>query len=127
MSEANVIFTLEGQNLTIQCSKTDKMREICQRFAIKAEKNINSLLFLYGGNQLNLDLTFDEQATSLDKTNNEMKVLAYGKESDGFSCPKNVIRATLDIKANESDNIILFNTDINNGIDVYLNNNKINR
>ena len=217
MSEANVIFTLDGSNLTIQCSKTDKMRDICQRFAIKAEKNINSVLFLYGGNQINFDLTFEAQATSLDKSNNAMKVLAYKNESDGFACPKcgekihlntekideiisslnnikdtingikfnienlikisvvntihiqlkninvllntvnedirknnekleslfkennnvddainnekknkNVIRAELDIKANDSNNIILFNTDINNDIDIYLNNKKIN-
>ena len=57
MSQANVIFTLDGANLTIQCSKSDKMRDICQRFAIKSEKNINSLIFLYSGNQLNLNLT----------------------------------------------------------------------
>ena len=62
-----------------------------KKFATKAEKNINSFLFLYGGDQLNLDLTFDTQATSLDKENHEMKVLAYGnygKESDGLVCPK---------------------------------------
>ena len=216
MSEANVIFTFDGENLTIQCSKSDKMRDICQKFAIKAEKNINSFLFLYGGNQPNLDLTFAEQATSLDKANNVMKVLAYGKESDRFACPKcgekihlntekideiisnnsnikdtvdglknnidnliknslmkavnnqlkiinitlnsinedikknnellnsllsdiketnndfkdfknkNIIRATLDIKSNKSNNIILFNTDINSEINVFLNNKKIN-
>ena len=87
MSKANVIFTLEGDNLTIQCSKSDRMRDICQRFAIKSEKNINSLIFLYGGNQLNLDLTFEEHANSLDKANNEMKVLVYPNEVDGFACP----------------------------------------
>ena len=80
MSKANVVFTLEGVNLTIQCSKSDKMRDICQRFAIKSEKNVNSLLFLYAGNQLNLDLTFEEHANSMDKSNNEMKVLVYPNE-----------------------------------------------
>ena len=44
MSKANVVFTLEGANLIIQCLKSDKMRDIYQRFAIKSEKNINSLL-----------------------------------------------------------------------------------
>ena len=40
---------------------------------------------------------------------------------------KNVIKGILDIKSNEINNkIILFNSDINNGIDVYLNNKKIN-
>ena len=37
---------------------------------------------------------------------------------------KNIIKAILDIKVNKS--FKLFNTNINNGIDVYLNNKKIN-
>ena len=88
MLNASVIFRLDGANLTVQCSRTEKMRDICQRFAVKAEKNFNSLLFLYGGNQLNLDLTFEAQATSMDKTKNEMKVLVHTNESDNFVFPK---------------------------------------
>ncbi len=213
MSEANVIFTLEGSDLTIQCSKTDKMKDICQRYAIKAEKNINTLIFLYGGNQLNPELTFEAQATSIDKERKIMQVLVYKNEANGFACPKcgekiqfntekiddiissinnikdtidgakliieniikissinlvnvqlksvsailitinedikksveklnqllkeslnninstknkNIIKGVLDIKVNEINNsIILFNTDINYEIDVYLNNKKL--
>ena len=57
------------------------------KIAIKSEKNINSLIFLYGGNQLNLNLTFEEHANSMDKANKEMKVLVYKNELDGFTCP----------------------------------------
>jgi len=32
--------------------KRRKKKDICLRFANKVQKNINSLLFLYGGNQL---------------------------------------------------------------------------
>ena len=40
---------------------------------------------------------------------------------------KNLIKGILDIKLNEINNkIVLFNTEIKSGIDVYLNNNKIN-
>ena len=84
MLEAKMIFTLDGVDITIQCSKEDKIKDICQKFANKVQKNINSLIFLYGGNQLNLLLTFKELA----KNKNEMKVLAYTKEDDGFTCPK---------------------------------------
>jgi len=31
MSEANVIFSLDGVNLTIQFSTEDKLRDICQK------------------------------------------------------------------------------------------------
>ena len=115
MSEANVVFTLDGSNLTIQCSKTDKMRDICQRFAIKAEKNINSLLFLYGGNQLNLDLTFEIQATLLDKANNEMKILAYENEINSFACPKCGEKIHLNIEI--IDKIISSNANIKDSVD----------
>ena len=60
MSESNVIFTLDGVDVSIQCSKEDKIKDICQKFANKVEKNINSFLFLYGGNQLNLLLSFKD-------------------------------------------------------------------
>ena len=62
MAEAKVIFTFEGSNITIQSSIEDKMKDICQKYATKLEKNLNSLLFLYGGNQLNFELRFKVQA-----------------------------------------------------------------
>ena len=73
MSGAKVIFTLDENDVTIQCSQDEKMRDICQRYANKTDNNINSLLFLYAGKKLNLDLKFKEQANLID--NNEMKIL----------------------------------------------------
>ena len=221
MSQANVIFNFDGVDLTIQCSKTEVMREICQKFATKSEKKMNSLLFIYNSAQLNLDLTFEDQANSQDKFSNTMNVLVCEKERSGFDCPycgekialkseifdkiisaidnikdtlngaklildniiknsnnnsvnsqlksvnvildsvngdiaantlqlknllndnliekienennneckenkKNIIRVEVDIEANKSDNIYLFNRETNNEIDVYLNDKKIN-
>ena len=85
MLEPKVIFTLDGVDVSIQCSKEDKIKDICQKFSTKVEKNINSLLFLYGGNQLNFLLSFKDLA----KDKNEMRVLVYTNEDDdGFICPK---------------------------------------
>ena len=60
------------------------MRDICQKFSLKVDKNINSLLFLYGENQVNFDLSFKEQGNSLDTENNQMKILLHQitKEKD---------------------------------------------
>ena len=88
MSEAMVIFNFEGINMPIQCIKEEKMKDICQRYEAKEQKKINSLIFLYGGNQLNFELSFEEQANSIDKSNKEMKILVYNKENDELSCPK---------------------------------------
>ena len=43
----NVVFLFNGKELSIQCTKEDKMKDICNRFAIEIDININSLLYLY--------------------------------------------------------------------------------
>ena len=78
MSEANVHFTLDGINLTIQCSLGDKMKDICKSFSAKINKNMNSLLFLYEGNKINFELSFKEQANYIDRNNHQMKILVWG-------------------------------------------------
>ena len=60
MSKAIVIFKYEGTDVTIQCSPEDKMRDICLRYATKIEVKINLFLFLYGGDQLNFELSFKD-------------------------------------------------------------------
>ena len=88
MSDASVIFSFEGENILIQCSKEDKMKDICQKCANKIKKNINSLIFLYGGNQLNFQLRFKDLINFLDKEKNKMTVLVYKNENDELKCPK---------------------------------------
>jgi len=45
MSEAKVVFNLDGVNMIIKCLTSDKMKDICQKFATIAKRNINSLIF----------------------------------------------------------------------------------
>ena len=110
MLEAKVIFTLDGDNIIIQCSKEDKMKDICQKYTNKIQKNINSLIFLYGGAQLNFNLSFKEQVKG--KERNEMKVLVYKKENDDFICP----HCNKKIKIEKIDDIILSNNNIKDTI-----------
>ena len=77
MSEANVFFNLNGINLTIQCTTEDKMEDICQKYSAEINKNINSLMFLYEGNKVNFELSFKDQANSIDRENHEMKISVY--------------------------------------------------
>ena len=88
MTKASVIFNFQGVDIRIQCSKEEKMKDICQKLATKIERNVNSLVFLYGGSNLNFQLSFKDQANIIDKERNEMKVLVYKNESDELSCPK---------------------------------------
>ena len=114
MSEAKVIFTFEGVDLIMQCSRLDKMSHICQKYATKIDKNMDSLFFLYGGNQINFGLSFDDQATSLDKVNNQMKILVYPNEKERLICPK--CGEKIKLKLEELDNIILSYEEIKDSI-----------
>ena len=86
MIGANVIFTLDGLDLSIQCNYNDVMKDICQRYVNKIKRDINTLVFLYGGSQLNYNLKFKDIMT--DKERKEMKILVYSNETDEFICPK---------------------------------------
>ena len=77
MSEANILFIKDGVNLTIQCTIEDKMKDICESYSTKINKNINSLLFLYEGNKVNFNLSFKEQAKDIDRNNHQMKILVF--------------------------------------------------
>ena len=85
---ASVTFIYEGVQIKVQCSKEDKMKDICNKYISKLDMNINSLYFLYGGNKIDLELKFKEQANSMDNERNEMNILVYKKEEEGLKCPK---------------------------------------
>ncbi len=64
---AEVIFKYKGTDTLIQCNIEDKMKDICQKFCVKSELNLNDLVILYGGAILNLDLGFNQAANQQDK------------------------------------------------------------
>ena len=62
---------------------------------------------------------------SLNKQEN--KIIEYSNSNVGDKLQKNVIKCVIEINSEKiNNNIVIFNTDINNGINVYLNNIKIN-
>ena len=113
MLGANTIFTLDGISLTIQCTQNDIMKDICQKYANKIKRNINSLVFLYGGNQLNFNLKFKEAITY--KESNEMKILVYSNETDEFICPK--CGENIKLNTEKIDDIILSINNLKETID----------
>ena len=82
MSETNVVFSSEGVNLIIKCPIEDKMKEICQKYSTKINKNINSLLFLYEEKQVNFELSFKELVNSSDRNNNKMIIMVNYKKNE---------------------------------------------
>ena len=87
MANPTVTFNLEQTEITVQCLKTETMRTIIQRFETKIQQSADSYVYLYSGGQVKLDLTFEQQANHLDRENNQMKILVYKTESNGFKCP----------------------------------------
>ena len=64
---SKVIFNYNGINTIIQCETNNKMEDICKKFIGKTRIDINQIYFLYNGNEINLNMTFYEQANNIDK------------------------------------------------------------
>ena len=123
MEEIIVIFNYDGVNYSIQCTKEQKMGDICHKFATKIDKNLNYFLFLYNGSQLNFKLSFKEQANSFDIDNKQMKVLVYKKENDIYTCQK--CGEKIKFNTQKIDEILLANNEIQetiNGIKLNIEN-----
>ena len=60
---------------TIQCNEDDIFKDICIKFGIKVQKNINDVYFVYNGKIINeLEKKFNEIADTADKEKKEMNI-----------------------------------------------------
>ena len=78
---ASVEFILNGNQVYVPCSFDEKMEDIINRYKIKVNCDLSSAQFLYGGNNLNLESTFSNQANSIDKERKIMSVLVIINKS----------------------------------------------
>ena len=94
MSE--IEFYYKGKNTTIQCNSNDKLKDIIQKFLSKISKKEEEIYYLYGGKNINENLTFLEHANNDDKKRNKMSILVYDgnkennpnlKKSKNLICP----------------------------------------
>ena len=75
-----VEFCFKNVKSNIQCLDDEKLEDILKRFAVKIEKEVGNLYFIYGGKTLSQDLknsTFNQIATKIDKERKKMTLLAY--------------------------------------------------
>ena len=87
----SIKFTFNGIETIIQCKKEDKMKDICNRYLSKIEiLDINSLIFLYGGEKINLNLTVGELANSTNINRNEMNILVCEIQKSTINDDKNL-------------------------------------
>ena len=52
MSNINLIFNFEGNNLSMQCQESDKLKDVFQKFATKVQRDVNDLVFYFNSVQL---------------------------------------------------------------------------
>ena len=72
---ATSVFIYESISTGIQCLKEQKMKNICDKYCNKININIKSLIFLFGGTNLNMDKKFEEYSKE-----NTMTILVYKNE-----------------------------------------------
>ena len=107
MTSAEIIFN--GIITTIQCNENESIEEILKRFCVKINKNKEKIFFLYGGNIIDENKTFDEVANSEDKKRKKISILATAdrttmnsinnqKKSKYILCPKCLEVININIK-----------------------------
>ncbi len=74
-----VKFIFNETITSINCNSNDKMKEICQRFCEQINKDINSLIFIYGNTQIQEELSFLEQSNIQDKDKNKKYIYVQNK------------------------------------------------
>ena len=79
----NVIFTYNGQKTIIQCMKTDKMRNIFEKYNSKVELDkTKNYYYLYNGDKINEELKYEELVSDIDKNENEIKILVIEENKE---------------------------------------------
>ena len=74
---AEVYYIFEGQSIIIQSNKNQKMKDICKNLSTKINIDINSLIFLYEGNKLDLEKKLNEITNE-----NKIHILVYKDENN---------------------------------------------
>ena len=77
---AQVVFNYNGNKTIIQCKLDEVMKDIIQRFIIKIQLKNEKAFFLYNGEVLNKDSSFEEVANELDKNRKQMNIIVNTKE-----------------------------------------------
>ena len=76
MSQGKVIFIYNGNQAIIQCIINEKLSIICERFINKIGLDKSKIYYyIYNGNLINKELSFEEQANEEDKKEYKMNII----------------------------------------------------
>ena len=89
MSQAIVIFNYKNIRTGISCIESEKMINICERFASKIQEDVNKLDFIYNGDLINKELKYEDQVDEIDKREYIMNLIVNNKKkNEEIICPK---------------------------------------
>ena len=107
MTNVNFSFNYKGSKILIQRNLEDKVKEICQKFLIKINQDIESKIYIYEGKLLDLDLPFNKQCNLKNIFNEEITILVYDKpENDKIHIRYNYEGENKEVLLNMNDNIL---------------------
>ena len=90
---AQVEFSYEQINEIIECDPNEKMKDIFQKFATKSEIDINSVYFLYEGNKLDEELTFEQIKEMKEIKISKINISVHKREKSDINENKTIINS----------------------------------
>ncbi len=96
ISHPTVIFNYKGKLTYIQCTMTDNIKTICERFTFEIKENINNLCFKINDNIINEKLKIEE---IVDNGNKNINIIVENKMID--SEKNNYIIAEIKVKEDD--------------------------
>ena len=85
---SRAIFIYNGYQTIITCSREDKIKNICSKFASRKSIDLNSLIFIYENKAIDLELKFQNLPNIIDKEIDIRIILVINKEKNEIKCPK---------------------------------------
>ncbi len=98
ISNSTVTFNYKGKLTYIQCTMTDNMKSICERFAFEIKENINNLCFKINDKTINEKLKFEE---IVDNGNKNINIIVENIRDKIDSEKNNYIIAEIIVKKDD--------------------------
>ena len=86
MAIVDIIYN--GITTTIKWNENELIKDVLHKFCNKIGKNSNKMLFLYGGNTIEMNKTFNDLANSEDKQRQKIAILVFDNNSTVYQNSK---------------------------------------
>ena len=83
-----VIFMYDGKQIIIQCNVEDKMKDIINKFKSKIQNEDNNLYYIYNGDKINEELTFNQIINNKEE---KINILVYNSKNNENEDRKEII------------------------------------